>query len=133
MKRAIIAVVAGFVAWLLAATLLNLGLRGALEGYAAAEPHMTFTLTMLAGRLIVGALSSLAAGAVAGAIAPRGSRSPWVLGAILLAAFLPEHLLRLWHVFPVWYHLTFLVSLVPLVVLGAQCTSRTPASAASGP
>jgi hypothetical protein len=119
MKRSILAVVAGLAAWVLAASLLNRGLRIALEGYATAEPHMRFTLAMLTARLTVGALASLAAGAVAGAIAPRGSRAAWVLGAILLAVFLPGHV-WLWRVFPLWYHLTFLLTLLPLVVLGAH-------------
>ena len=119
MKRSILAVVAGLAAWVLVASLLNRGLRITLAGYAAAEPRMTFTLAMMAARLMIGALASLAAGAVAGAIAPSGSRAAWVLGAILLAAFLPEHV-WLWRVFPLWYHLMFLVTLLPLVVLGAH-------------
>jgi uncharacterized protein (DUF983 family) len=43
---------------------------------------------------------------------------PGLVGVIVLAMFLPVHV-KLWHAFPVWYHLTFLVPLVPLVVLGA--------------
>ena len=75
---------------------------------------------MLIGRLLVGGLSSLGAGAVTAAIAPRAMRDAWILGLILLALFLPQHLLRLWRTFPLWYHLTFLVSLAPLVALGAR-------------
>jgi hypothetical protein len=37
----------------------------------------------------------------------------------------------IWHVFPVWYHLTFLLTLVPLIVLGARVTqARLPAAVA---
>lgn len=121
MKRSILAVIAGLVVWLLVASVLNRGLRLLLAGYAAAEPNMAFTLPMMAGRLTLAFLASLAAGAVVGAIAPSSRRMPWVLGAILLAAFLPEHVM-IWQVFPVWYHLTFLVTLVPLIVLGAHIT-----------
>lgn len=130
MKRSILAVIAGLAVWILVASVLNRALRLLLAGYAAAEPNMAFTLPMMAGRLTLAVLASLAAGAVAGAIAPSSRRMPWVLGAILLAAFLPEHVM-IWQVFPVWYHLTFLVTLVPLIVLGAQITqartSLTPA------
>jgi len=129
MKRSILAVVAGLVTWIVVASLLNRGLRLTLEGYAAAEPRMSFTLGMMAGRLTLAAIASLSAGAVAGAIAPLSRWTPWVLGAILLAAFLPEHV-KIWSVFPVWYHLTFLVTLVPLNVLGARLTQgRLPAPA----
>ena len=80
---------------------------------------MTFTHGMMAARLVIGVLASLAAGAVTSAVAPLSTRVSWVLGAFLLAAFIPEHI-QLWAKFPVWYHLVFLVTLVPLVVLGAM-------------
>jgi hypothetical protein len=38
-------------------------------------------------------------------------------GMILLAGFIPQHI-SLWDRFPVWYHLTFLLSLIPLTYLG---------------
>src|SRR5215470_6014835 len=130
MKRSIFAVIAGLIAWLLVASLLNRALRLLLAGYVAAEPKMTFTLPMMAWRLTLAVIASLVAGAVAGAIAPSGRRMPWVLGATLLASFLPEHVM-IWHLFPVWYHLTFLITLVPLIVLGARVTqTRTAAVAA---
>jgi len=121
MKRSILAVFAGFVVWGLVATLLNFGLRAGIAGYAQAEPALTFTLSMKIARLILGALASLAAGAAAGLIAPAKTGPGWVLGAIILALFIPVHI-QLWAKFPVWYHLTFLVSLVPLVALGAALT-----------
>jgi peptidoglycan/LPS O-acetylase OafA/YrhL len=123
MKRPIFALVAGLVLWALVATLLNRGLRAGLPGYAWAEPTMTFTLGMKVARLILGALASLAAGAVTGRIAPSRTGLPWVLGAIILAAFIPIHI-QLWTKFPVWYHLVFLGTLVPLVTLGAALTRR---------
>lgn len=118
MKRSILAFIAGLAAWVLVASLLNRGLRLALRGYAAAEPEMTFTHGMMAARLVLGALASLAAGAATRAVAPSSWRVVWVLGAVLLAAFIPIHV-RLWANFPVWYHLVFLGTLVPLVALGA--------------
>jgi len=118
MKRSIFALVAGFVLWGLVATLLNRGLRAGFAGYALAEPTMNFTLGMKVARLILGALASLAAGAIAGLIAPSRKGLPWLLGAIILALFIPVHV-QLWAKFPVWYHLFFLGTLVPLVALGA--------------
>jgi hypothetical protein len=121
MKRAILAFLAGLVTWLLVVSVLDRGLRIALAGYAVAEPKMTFTLGMMGARLTIAAMTSVIAGAAAGWIAPVGMRVAWVLGAILLAVFIPEHV-RLWNTFPVWYHLTFLVTLLPLVVLGSWLT-----------
>src|SRR5262249_17230031 len=121
MKRAILSVVAGLVVWMLVAKLLNRGLRAGLPGYALAEPALTFTLGMKVARLILGALASLAAGAAAGLITPSKTGPRWVLGAIILAIFIPVHI-QLWAKFPVWYHLAFLGTLLTLVMLRAQFT-----------
>jgi hypothetical protein len=117
MKRSILAFLAALITWTLVASLVNRALRYGFDGYAAAEPAMTFTLGMMLARLAMGAVSSLAAGAVMAFIAPNSTRTPWVFAVLVLAAFIPSHI-RLWALFPVWYHLTFLVTLVPLVILG---------------
>jgi hypothetical protein len=52
-----------------------------------------------------------------------------VVGLAILAIFLPVHI-NLWHKFPAWYHLTFLVPIVPLVVLGASLAGRRERAAA---
>lgn len=131
MKRSILAFIAGLAAWVLVASLLNRGLRLALRGYAAAEPELTFTHGMMAARLVLGALASLAAGVATRAVAPSSRRAAWVLGAVLLAAFIPIHV-RLWANFPVWYHLVFLGTLVPLVALGATLIRNRSESSVQG-
>ena len=119
MKRAILAGFTGIVVWVLVVSLLDRGLRVAIDGYAAAEPKFTFTLGMMVGRLTIAALTSLVAGAAAGLIARTSKRVPWIIGVILLVSFIPSHV-ALWSRFPIWYHLTFLGTLVPLVVLGSR-------------
>lgn len=133
MWRTVGSVVAGLVSWAIIVTLLNFGLRAAIPGYHAAEATLQFTAAMKAGRLIEAALTSLAAGAIVRIIAPSNRWAPWFVGLILLAMFLPVHL-QIWHKLPVWYHLTFLVTLAPLVALGAALPKltrerRTPATA----
>ena len=119
MKRAALAFAAGLVVWLLLISLLDRALRLALAGYADAELTMSFTLGMLVSRLIIAALASLIAGAIAAWIAPASGPVPLLLGLTLLVAFLPVHL-RLWSQFPLWYHVVFLGTLVPLIVLGSR-------------
>ena len=123
MKRSILAFVAGLAVWVLVVSLLNRSLRLVLQGYAAAEPQMRFSLGMMAARLVLGVLASLAAGAAARAVAPTSRAVSWVLGAVLLVAFIPVHI-RLWAKFPVWYHLVFLGTLVPLALLGGMFTRK---------
>lgn len=128
MWRIVASIVCGLVAWAAIATILNFGLRLWLPGYAFAEPVMAFTLTMKIARLSVSALACFGAGAVVRAIAPASGVAPWVVGVVLLALFLPVHV-QLWNKFPLWYHATFLVSLAPLVVLGARTPiGRRPAA-----
>lgn len=128
MKRTVLAVGAALLSWVLVASLLNRGLRYGVAGYAAAEPALAFTLSMQLSRLAIAALSSLAAGALAAWIAPQDPKAPWIAGIILLAGFVPVHV-KLWQSFPLWYHLSFLVTLVPLVVLGARLWRRSALAA----
>jgi hypothetical protein len=46
-------------------------------------------------------------------------RPPLVAGVILLLLFIPVHY-SIWNRFPIWYHLTFLASLVVLSVVGGR-------------
>jgi ABC-type methionine transport system permease subunit len=129
MKRTMLGVVAGIAAWLVIATLLNLILRATLAGYHAAETTLAFTLAMKLARLAESALACLSAGYTAAWVAQGNQNAPRVVGIVLLALFLPMHV-KLWNRFPVWYHLTFLVSLLPLTVLGGllRRPSRTGGS-----
>jgi hypothetical protein len=132
MRRPILAFVTGLLVWVVLISVLDRALRLFVEGYAAAEPLFSFTLGMLVLRLAIAALTSLIAGAVAAWIAPSSARVPLLVGATLLVAFIPVHL-RLFSLFPLWYHLVFLVTLIPLVVLGAWLTrSRVVGGAPAG-
>jgi hypothetical protein len=118
MWRTIGGIVAGLVAWLLVVSLINRGLRLWLPGYVTAEPLLQFTLAMKIARLSMAAVTSVVAGMIVRAVASSSRWAPWIVGAVILALFIPSHI-WLWNRFPIWYHLSFLVPLVPLVVLGA--------------
>ena len=119
MRRTIAGIIAGLIAWTLIVSVLDWGLRLGLPGYRQAEPTMLFTLGMKVARLIMAAATSVAAGAVVRAVAPASRLAPWIVGLIAVALFIPAHI-QLWHKFPIWYHLTFLLTLAPLVALGAR-------------
>jgi hypothetical protein len=119
MPRAIAGVVAGLIAWILIATVGNLGMRIAWSGFSEVEAAMRFTDAMMVARLFLGALSSLGAGFIAAWITHRNGGAVWILAALLLIVFVPTHY-RLWEKFPGWYHATFLASLVVVTRLGGM-------------
>ncbi len=123
MKRSILACLAGLLTWALVVTVINRLLRLSLPNYTAAEHTLQFTLAMKWARLAMAIVTSLAAGAVIGWISPSSRWAPWIVGIVVLAMFLPVHI-AIWSRFPVWYHLTFLLTIVPAVLVGALLPPR---------
>ena len=119
LAKAVIGVVAGLAVWMAVVAVAGLIMRSSWPAYARVADAMTFTLPMMFTRLSIGALATLAAGWVTAAIAPRPMLVRLMPGLILLIVFIPQHI-ALWNNFPVWYHLTFLLSLVPLTYLGGR-------------
>lgn len=119
MVRKILGVVSGLALWLTFVTVAGAILRVSWPAYMSVADTLAFTLPMLVARLSIGAVATIAAGAVSTAIAPRSMLARLAPGVLLLVGFIPVHI-SLWDKFPVWYHLTFLLSLVPLTYLGGM-------------
>jgi hypothetical protein len=119
MARWTLGVVAGLAVWVIVVTVAGIIMRAAWPEYARVADAMTFTLPMMLARLAAGALATVAAGLATAVIAPRSRFVRLMPGVILLVGFIPVHFM-LWDKFPVWYHLTFLVSLLPLTYMGGR-------------
>ena len=119
MKRTILACLAGLLTWVVVVTLINRVLRLSLPNYTAAEQTLLFTLGMKWARLLMATATSVVAGAVTAWIS-RSSRwaAPLIVGSVVLAIFVPAHI-AIWSKFPAWYHLTFLLTIIPAVLVGA--------------
>jgi hypothetical protein len=63
-------------------------------------------------------VTSLMAGAVTGWISRPSRWAPLIVGSVVLAMFVPVHV-AIWSKFPVCYHLTFLLTIIPAVLVGA--------------
>ena len=122
MSKKILAVVAGLVVWVIVVMAIGQMMRSSWPAYASVATAMTFNLPMLVARLSISVVATLAVGLVTASIAPRSTLVRLMPGLLLLVAFIPEHI-RLWDKFPVWYHLMFLVSLVPLTCIGGTLGS----------
>lgn len=116
MARHGIGIVTGLVVWLAMVVVTGLILRETWPAYASVADAMTFTLPMMIARLSISAFATLALGFVTACIT-RSALARLMPGLILLVAFIPVHAM-LWNKFPVWYHLGFLLSLVPLTYVG---------------
>lgn len=121
--RSIIGVVTGLVVWLAIATVVGLIMRRTWPAYASVAEAMTFTLPMMFARLSIGAFATISMGFVTACIT-QSAVARLIPGVILLIAFIPQHAM-LWDKFPLWYHLTFLLSLVPLTYLGNRIAGAT--------
>ena len=127
MRRTIIAVIAGMLAWLALAKSVKLAMRAFWPNDVTAEPRFAFTLPMQLARLAIGAATTICAGWLAAWIA-RGDRPATVrLGVVLLLFFIPNHYYPK-DAFPLWYHLAFLLSLLPLAVVGGVIGGRAACS-----
>ena len=104
---------------MLIATIGNIVMRLAWPGYSEVEKAMAFTPAMMLARLLLGALASVGAGIVGAWMTKGNGRAIVVLAVVLLAIFIPVHY-GLWDRFPLWYHITFLLSLVVITPLGSM-------------
>ena len=116
MARNVLGVVAGLVAWMIVITLAGLVLRATWPDYVRVAAAMAFTLPMMITRLAIGAVATVVTGFVASKIA-HAAIARLLPGVLLLLFFIPVHV-SIWTTFPVWYHLTFLLTLVPLTYAG---------------
>ena len=123
MKRSILACLAGLLTWVIVVSLINRLLRVSLPDYTAAEHTLQFTLAMKWARLVMAIVTSVVAGAVTGWISPSSRWAPWAVGIVVFGMFLPVHI-AIWSKFPAWYHLTFLLTIIPSVLVGALLSTR---------
>ena len=123
MKRSVLACLAGLLTWIVVVTVINRGLRLSLPNYTAAEQTLQFTLGMEWARLLMAIVTSVVAGAVTSWIYRSSRWAALIVGSVVLAMFVPVHI-AIWNKFPAWYHLTFLLTIIPAVLVGALLPSR---------
>ena len=92
-------------------------LRASWQDYALADPEKAYTLTMLFVRLFIFS-SMIAATSVVATLVSGNKYIPWVTGGLIFAMSVPPHLYPgyVWDDYPVWYHIAFLLSIIPIAV-----------------
>ena len=129
MLRVILGVVAGFIAWSILWVGSDQVMMSAIGWYGehqrAFEKAMTngdaFTAdtTILAMHIIRSIVISIMSGFLAAIIANENRRSTLILGIILFLFGAGVEAVA-WNYLPIWYHLVFLVLLIPMTILGGK-------------
>jgi len=128
MLRLILGAVIGVVAWFVVVFIASFAVRAAAPDVNAAMVAHT-TVAAMAERLAISFVASLVSGYLA-MLVTRDSRGPLIAGVLMLVIFVPYHLFgrdaggAIWTSFPLWYHLTFFVSLLLLSILGGRLVRR---------
>jgi len=121
--KQVFAVATGFILWSvlwlgLNQLLLVLGVMPATTSQPLSDPKPLVLL--LIGSVLISLLSGYVTSRISGVewALPAGA-----LGVLLLATGVFVQL-KLWYLIPLWYHLLFLLLLMPMTILGARLRAR---------
>jgi hypothetical protein len=117
--RQLAGVVAGFILW----SVLWLGLNQLLLVLGVLAPPTNEPLTNTTPLLVLLA-SSVVISLASGWATARIVGFPWALSAVVLGVLLLLTgifvQIKLWYLIPLWYHVSFLLLLIPMTFLGAR-------------
>ncbi len=129
MLRIVLGVIAGFVAWSILWVGSDQVLISTIDWYSAHqfafqkamfnkeafEPNQTILIMHLVRCAIV----SIMAGFIAAFVANENRRSTIILGILLLIVGIIVEVVT-WNYLPIWYHIVFLLLLVPMTIAGGR-------------
>ncbi|MBA3599864.1 MAG: hypothetical protein H0W45_01290 [Acidobacteria bacterium] len=119
MLRIFLGVTVGFVVWSILWVGVDTILRAVWTSYDESVKAMTFSSSMLIVPLVLSAVVSIISGFVAALISRENSKSSLILGILLLIVGIFVQM-SVWDKIPLWYHLTFLILLIPMTILGGK-------------
>jgi hypothetical protein len=123
--KQVLGVLTGFILW----SVLWLGLNQVLLTLGLISPTVTEPVTDSKPLLLL-LVGSVLISLVAGYVTARIAGFPWALavaalGVLLLATGIFFQI-KMWYVIPLWYHVTFLVLLIPMTFAGARMRAPVP-------
>ena len=119
MLKIILGIIGGFVVWSILWVAGDAVLRTVWTSYDESVKTMNLSFSMLIMPLILSVIVSIISGYIAALIARENTKSPLILGIILLIVGVLVQM-SVWEQIPLWYHLTFLILLVPMTILGGK-------------
>lgn len=123
MTRAVTGVIVGYLVW----SVLWLGGNAVFfteAGNVVGGGERYAVVAALVGAIALSLVCSIAAGFTAATIAKERGRVAVLVVAVLLLATGVAVQLGVWALMPAWYHLTFLILIVPVCMLGGRIADR---------
>jgi hypothetical protein len=116
----IISVIVGFVLWTALWLSSGLVVTKVMPEAAPVEGQRVDSVGALLIFIVLSVIFSVLSGFVAVKIAPAAAqKAGWILAVVLFAVGVAVEIAG-WATTPVWYHIVFLVLLIPSVVVGAR-------------
>ena len=135
MVRIILGVIAGFIAWSIVWVGSDQIMMQSMHWYAEHQANFRMAMfnktafepdgTVLVMNIVRSVVTSLLAGFIAALVAGESRRSTLWLGVILLLVGIMVEATA-WNYLPIWYHLAFLVLLIPMTILGGKLRRTVP-------
>src|SRR5688500_3218935 len=130
MARTVLAVIAGFIAWLIVLLAIEQNLSAICPQSYSTHKHafqaavenvcqLTADTTLLLIQLLLASVVSVISGFLAALIARENKRAPLVLG-ILLVAFGVLKVALSWQFVPIWHHVILMALLFPMTIMGGK-------------
>lgn len=119
MLKIITGVITGFIVWSILWVAGDAVLRAVWTGYDESVKAMSFSSATLVVPLILSAVVSVISGFTAALISKENSKSPLILGIVLLIVGIFVQM-GVWDKISLWYHLMFWILLVPMTLLGGK-------------
>jgi cytochrome bd-type quinol oxidase subunit 2 len=125
-KKKIYGVLTGLVVYTIIGLLGLYLLRISWAGYAIASKDKSYTVEMLLCRLLVALVAAVIAGISTVKITNDKGKTAWLVGAILFCVAAYIHLCTMtWKDYPVWYHVAYLLPIIPVTGLSHYFTRKT--------
>ena len=121
MMRTVLAIIAGYVLWTILWLGGGAGIRAAFpEAFPEGGPFNAALPLLLTLGLSI--LCSFAAGVIATKVAVDPGRAVWIMAVLLLITGIGVQA-SMWSQMPVWFHIPFLVLLVPVCLMGKRAVA----------
>ena len=117
-------ILAGLIAYIVTGSLGLYLLKISWADYAISSKDKSYTFEMLLARLFVGIFASMVAGITTIKISNDNGKSAWLVGVITFCGATYIHFVKVWTDYPVWYHFSYLLPIIPLIGLSPYFFKR---------